>query len=440
MFPMQLEKLCSFQKIAILWCWREWRSTLAFLRSQWVQDSSITLHDIWNVDISDFSGEVYSWPWYLKALSWSDVIIRSAWIPRTTLSDYLDIPSTTQTALFFSNYRWKVIWITWTKGKSTLSTLLYRVLDEAWLSVSLVGNIWQPVLDAVDFSADPVDFVVYELSSYMCDWYEFPLDIALINNLYFEHHADWHWSLEAYWRAKLSLLPNARCALLWTNVRDQIWLLWDTSLPTFKEYWTSWAYSFSWNSYFKNWSLVFTANSALLKWDHNKHNICWVFWICDELEIDTSFLITVLKDFSWLEHRLEEVPTNDWILWVNDANASMPSATKYALLTYWSKVDTLFYWGKKSWYTHDEVAELINELWVRNLVIFPDTGYNLLALLDREKFSICETNDMGVWVNFAKNHTASWKVALLSCWAPSYSCWKSFEEKWRLFKEAIIEG
>ena len=77
----------------------------------------------------------------------------------------------TQAMIFYSLYKWKIISITQTKWKSTTATLTYEVLKNAWFKTKLVWNIWNPVLDEIDFN-ETYDFVVFELSSYMLEGFE----------------------------------------------------------------------------------------------------------------------------------------------------------------------------------------------------------------------------------------------------------------------------
>jgi UDP-N-acetylmuramoylalanine--D-glutamate ligase len=56
----------------------------------------------------------------------------------------------TQVQLFFDNYPGKVIAVTASKGKSTITSLIYALLKNAGYKVKLVGNIGTPVFDEID--------------------------------------------------------------------------------------------------------------------------------------------------------------------------------------------------------------------------------------------------------------------------------------------------
>ena len=94
--------------------------------------------------------------------------------------------------IFLNNYSWKVIGITWTKWKSTTSTLLYLTLQNAWYKVKLVWNIWSPVLDEIDIlSGETYDYVVFEMSTYMLELLNRQLYIWYINNIFICNDV-WH--------------------------------------------------------------------------------------------------------------------------------------------------------------------------------------------------------------------------------------------------------
>ena len=170
------------KKIAILWFWKEWKSTLNFLKKIWA--NNITIHDA-NKDTS-IDWNICKVLWennYLENFDYYDLIFKSPWIsPYNKKLERYKNKIISQAQIFFDNYEWKIIWITWTKGKSTTSTLAYETLKNEWYKVKLVWNIWNPVLDEVDIiSWDTYDYIIYELSSYMLEWLNPKLYIWILN-------------------------------------------------------------------------------------------------------------------------------------------------------------------------------------------------------------------------------------------------------------------
>src|SRR5690606_29981986 len=105
----------------------------------------------------------------------------------------------------------RVIAVTGTKGKSTLTALIAHLLRALGRRGALAGNIGLPLLELLDPPRTP-DWWVVELASFQ------PRDAAnvevgVINNLY-EDHLDWHGSRERYAEDKLALAAAARTLVL----------------------------------------------------------------------------------------------------------------------------------------------------------------------------------------------------------------------------------
>ena len=144
---------------------------------------------------------------YLEHLDQFDVIFKSAGVPYSSeLLRYQD-KILTQMQFFFGNYQGKVIAITGSKGKSTITSLIFSLLKNAGYRVKLVGNIGNPVLEEIDF-AEESDFVVCELSSYMLERLEKKNYLSVLGNI-FPEHMDWHGGFEQYAKAKLNILKGS---------------------------------------------------------------------------------------------------------------------------------------------------------------------------------------------------------------------------------------
>ncbi|MEI8091416.1 MAG: hypothetical protein WCG98_04175 [bacterium] len=117
---------------------------------------------------------------HLQNLDSYDIIFKSSGVPITEQLLPCKDKIVTQVQIFFDTYPGKVIAVTASKGKSTITSIIYMLLKNAGYKVKLVGNIGIPVFDEIDIcppvmpDGDPEfcpvpenDFVVIELSSYM---------------------------------------------------------------------------------------------------------------------------------------------------------------------------------------------------------------------------------------------------------------------------------
>jgi UDP-N-acetylmuramoylalanine--D-glutamate ligase len=111
---------------------------------------NITVLDA-NKDL-DFPEEVRSLKGedYLKDIDKYDIIFKSSGVPIVEeLFPYKE-KIITQVQLFFDTYPGKVIAITASKGKSTISSLIYTLLINAGYRAKLVGNIGTPIFDEIN--------------------------------------------------------------------------------------------------------------------------------------------------------------------------------------------------------------------------------------------------------------------------------------------------
>ena len=115
----------------------------------------------------------------------------------------------------FAQYRpknVKVIGITGSNGKTTVTTLVGEMCKAAGLNTIVAGNIGLPVLDAL--SLDVPDVYVLELSSFQLETtINLHLEAATVLNVC-EDHMDRYDSIADYAAAKVRLLKHTKVAVL----------------------------------------------------------------------------------------------------------------------------------------------------------------------------------------------------------------------------------
>ena len=102
-------------------------------------------------------------------------------------------------------YQPKVLAVTGTNGKTTVTSLTSKLLEHAGVSVGVAGNIGPTLLDTLSASIDAQTLPqvwVLELSSFQLDEVQgFEPTAAVVLNIT-QDHLDWHGSMQAYAAAK----------------------------------------------------------------------------------------------------------------------------------------------------------------------------------------------------------------------------------------------
>lgn len=431
------------KNIAILWFWLEWKSTLNFLLTQNINFKNLTILDInENLKTSNIVGSV-KWADYLDNLDDYDIIIKSSGVPYSEkLIPYKD-KIIIQTQLFLDNYKWKVIAITATKWKSTISSLIYHILRDAWYKTKLAGNIWTPIFDEVDM-AEEYDYIILELSSYMLDSLKKKNFISVLWSL-FPEHMDWHWSYENYIKAKLNVLLWSEHNVVHKKTIEEYKL--KDKYDNLISYGRDGKYRWYYGNFMNRDKKLFSCEDRCIPWEHNLENICCAIAVADIIWIPTQSIHDSVEWFRGLSHRMEIVWEYSWIEWIDDSISTTPESTIQAIKTFWKKINTILLGGTDRGYDFNELMDYIYSYDIRNIVLFPDTGIRIKDMIEghrlwgskSHKLKIFSTFDMEEAVKFAIDNTKKWSICLLSTASPSYSIWKNFEEKWDLFKKYVKE-
>ena len=116
-----------------------------------------------------------------------------------------------------TGYAPRIVAITGTNGKTTVTRLLGRMCDSAGRKVAVAGNVSPAALDALGSALDAQslpDIWVLELSSFqLATTTSLAADSATILNIT-QDHLDWHGDMEAYAQAKASIFAPSTIRVL----------------------------------------------------------------------------------------------------------------------------------------------------------------------------------------------------------------------------------
>lgn len=367
-------------------------------------------------------------PDYLDKQKDADIIIRTPGLPLR----FIQGQHTTATNLFFEyleehDHKNPVIGVTGSKGKSTTASLITDILRAGGKTVHFIGNIGAPALDALIDVPGAEDIFVMELSSYQLEDCDFSPNVAVITSL-FPEHLDHHGSYKEYLEAKSHIVTHQTAEDLY---------LFNPLYPELTELQKKTpAHSIPFPQ-----TLPFSVEGTKLQGQHNVDNIKAATEVAHVFDIPDEIIQKAVINFQPLPHRLTNVGVFCDITFYDDAIATAPEATIFALQTL-KNVDTLFLGGEDRGYHFDELARTIKDLGIHHLVFFPDSGARIEDALREAGHpldSVLRTKDMKEAVAFAYEKTKPGSICLLSTASPSYSVWKNFEEKGDLFIRYVRE-
>lgn len=439
MYNKILEHLKN-KKIAIVGFGREGKSTYKFIRKYLnnqeleILDGNEKLLELNEELKSDKNLKIITGKNYLDNLEKYDLIIKS---PGVKFKD-LDISKfedkiTSQLGLTLDFYKQNVIGITGTKGKSTTTSLIFKVLKDQGYDAYLLGNIGIPIFDYIEKFNENSKLVI-EMAALQLEYVKTSPHIGIILNL-FEEHLDFFKSKEHYFLAKLNMFK-------YQNNSD--YGLYTSSNETLDKYVQNGNYITNLidinkelkieNNYviYDNKRIYDSNSERLLLGKHNLTNIMFALRLSELLKLDLQKTINTINQFKPLEHRMEYVATINGVKYYNDAIATIPEATINCVEAL-KDVDTIIFGGMDRGIDYNDLIDFFNKSKIKNFICMPDTGYKIGKEIKSKNVYMVETLEDAV--KKAKEVTKN--ICVMSPAASSYNAFKNFEEKGRIYKELV---
>ena len=345
-----------------------------------------------------------------------------------------------------------VIGITGSDGKTTTTTLIYKMLVEDGYHCYLGGNIGTPLFARID-EMEPEDVVVLELSSFQLMTLQKSPHIAVITNIS-PNHLDIHKSYEEYIKAKenvfqyqkkkdilvlnfdnditreMANLAKGEVRFFSTKVKLDDGVILDNGMIKISEG--------------KTRKQIIKTDDILLLGAHNIENACTAIAAIHHMVKPTS-IVHVLKTFKGVEHRNEFVREIDGVRWYNDSIGSSPTRTIAGLLSFQQKV-VLIAGGYDKHLDYTDLGRYIVDH-VKVLILLGQTkdkikNATLAALEEKSEerelpFIECRTLEEAVSV--AKKYAVKGDIVFFSPASASFDMFKNFMERGNKFKE-IVNG
>ncbi|QOC23594.1 UDP-N-acetylmuramoyl-L-alanine--D-glutamate ligase [Wenzhouxiangella sp. AB-CW3] len=329
-----------------------------------------------------------------------------------------------------------VIGITGSKGKSTTASVLAHLFREAGVNSLLAGNIGIPLIEHLDTDAETV---VLELSSYQLTDLEGRLAMGLMTRL-FPEHLDWHGSLDDYVHSKLRLAALLAGRPLLVNANDPVLMAATEGIPgRIAANRPPCIHRLEDALWLDDQQLSGTASLSLMG-RHNLDNVALALEAGRRSGLDLESMLSALKTFRPLSHRLEVVAESNGVRWINDSISTSPYATRAALEALGDVPVILIVGGKDRSADWSELIAWSRIHRLQALLTLPDNGAAIgRAFRDRigpAELVIHAVENVEEAVQRARRLSRPGSVVLLSPGAPSFPQFRDFEERGERFAAA----
>ncbi|MCC8169346.1 MAG: UDP-N-acetylmuramoyl-L-alanine--D-glutamate ligase [Oscillospiraceae bacterium] len=334
--------------------------------------------------------------------------------------------------------------VTGSDGKTTTTTLIYKMLTEAGYKTWLGGNIGNPLLaDTEKMSAD--DMVILELSSFQLHTMQTSPEIAVVTNLS-PNHLDYHKDYQEYIDAKKNIFLHQGTdgvVVLNKDNADSVPLIDEAKGKVRLFSRKSKADVYLDGDVIKRGDTeVLNINDIKIPGMHNVENYMTAIAAVEGLVPD-DIIVKIAKEFGGVEHRIELVRTLDGVRYYNSSIDSSPNRTINTLRVFPEKV-IMISGGKDKGIPYDEVGPAIAE-YVKTLILIGATSDKIQEALDKEVKKTGKGKDVEVIraltyedaVNTARAKASSGDVVLLSPASTSFDMLNNFMERGNLFKELV---
>ena len=303
--------------------------------------------------------------------------------------------------VFIENNDSKIILVSGTNGKTTVSLLLEKFISQKGLTSKAIGNLGNPVLEYVN---ERKDYFVIEVSSFHLDISKsLKSELSLLLNIS-EDHLDRHKTFDNYVRIKNSIFKNCKISI--GNKDDQ--------------------------NIKRGLSDYFESNS-----DIDIQNLKAVKKTLDNLGLHYSFKELEENKFKPM-HRMEEFYKDELNrIYFNDSKATNCGATIAAINSLKGKTKIyLICGGQGKGADFSELAEKIKK-YCSGVVIFGEDKEKIEKKLDN--FNKYLANSFEEAISTCLEISEPCSSILFSPACASFDMFKNFEERGERFKKIIID-
>lgn len=246
------------------------------------------------------------------------------------------IPVTGDVDVFCREVAAPIVAITGANAKSTVTTLVGLMAENAGIDVGVGGNLGLPVLDMLREKGEQALYVL-ELSSFQLETtHALKAAVAVVLNIS-EDHMDRYASMQEYHQAKHRIFRN--CQRYVINRDDALTVpLIDESIPK-----TSFGLNAPDLNQFgvlveggvkflaRGREKLLPVTAMKIRGEHNVANALAALALGEAVKLPMDVMLATLREFPGLPHRCELVTERDGVAWYNDSKGTNVGSTLAAI-------------------------------------------------------------------------------------------------------------
>lgn len=342
----------------------------------------------------------------------------------------------------------KIIGVTGSDGKTTTTTLIYKMLQEEGYHCYLGGNIGIPLFAKID-EMRPDDIVVLELSSFQLMTLKKSPNISVITNLS-PNHLDIHKDYREYIDAKRNIyLHQTADDVVVLNYDNELTKECAETAPGRVKFFST--YTKLEDGVILDQNIIkicsnnirtqiISADDILLLGRHNVENACTAIAAVQGL-VKAESIVRVLTTFKGVEHRNEFVRELNGVKWYNDSIGSSPTRTIAGLVSFKNKV-ILIAGGYDKHLDYTEMGKYVVDR-TKAVVLMGQTKEKIKVATEEAlertdiELPIFECTSLEEAVNKANEIAEEGDIVFFSPASASFDMFKNFEERGKKFKEIV---
>ena len=347
--------------------------------------------------------------------------------------------------------RARCICITGSNGKTTTTSLIYKILRDAGMNVALGGNIGESF--AYSVATGSYDWYVLELSSFQLDgMYRFRAHIGVLMNITPDHLDRYDHCFQNYVDAKMRITQNmtSRDWFIYSGDDEVIWQQlpkYDLRMKQLPFAAKNAVASGAGDAFLCDGVFTATVGRHTVEIDtaklrikglHNAYNAMAAALAALAAGVDEEQIRTSLYDFAPVEHRLEPVAERGGVAWINDSKATNVDSVYYALESMTRPVVWIA-GGKDKGNDYTPLKEFARRK-VHTLVCMGVDNAKLVREFTGVVPEVISTSSLDEAMRAARAAAREGDAVLLSPACASFDLFKNYENRGELFKQWVAEN